>query len=144
MPYSTIAVALACKPDEKPVIDEAVRLSRALGARLVAIHVNDPLEGKISMMMDYAGPKETVEDIRQQFREAGYPDVAETLDVHILTGKDFAEAIAEATKDADLLVLGHRKMGRLRAMISDSTDEDIANLVECPVLIVTKNPTEAD
>lgn len=143
MPYTNIAVALACKPDEGPVIDEAVRLSQALGAHLVAVHVNDPLEGKISMMMEYAGPKETVEDVRQQFRAAGYEDLANTVDVHILTGADFGEAIAEATAGMDLLVLGHRKMGRVRSMISDSTDENIANLVECPVLVVTKNPTEA-
>lgn len=142
MPYTKIAVALACKPDEQPVIDEAIRLAQALGASLSVVHVNDPLEGKISMMMDTMGPKETKEDLRKQLREAGYADVANTVDVRILTGEDFAEAIVEATRDIDLLVVGHRKMGWLRSRMTDSIDENIANLVECPVLIVDKRPVE--
>ncbi len=52
MPYKNIAVALAGRDDELPMIDEAVRLAITLKAKLCVLHVNEPHAGEISMMVD--------------------------------------------------------------------------------------------
>lgn len=135
MPYKNIAVALAGNQDEAVVIQEAVRLSEALEANLSVVHVNDPSAGKISMMM----PSErlvTEDDLRQQCREAGFAELAETIEVRLEVGASYAKGIARVTKDADVLVMGHHKQNPIIAAFKDSTDEDVMNLVDCPVLIV--------
>ena len=90
------------------------------------------------MMMDYTGPKETVEDIRKQFEELGYEMEAAELEVHILTGEKFAREIAKGADGMDLLIVGHRKMSWMKSVQTDSIDEAITNLVPCPVLVVNK------
>jgi nucleotide-binding universal stress UspA family protein len=35
-----------------------------------------------------------------------------------------------------MLVVGHKKMGGFMARVTDSIDEDITNLITCPVLVV--------
>ena len=134
MPYKKISVALAGTPDEIQMIDEAVRLAITLKAQLYVIHVNLPHAGEISMMMDT--PKKYVEeDFRKMFHEAGHEEIAKKIVVNITTNKSIAEGIAELVSDCDLLILGHDRMGKMKALLTDSIDEMIVNNVNCPVLI---------
>ena len=71
MPYKKILIALECAGDENNVIEEALRLVESLNADLSAFHVNDPAAGKAHLMMDGL-PLVSEEDIREQFRKAGY------------------------------------------------------------------------
>lgn len=135
MPYQKIVLALAGYEDEAIAIQEAVRLSGALDAHLSVVHINDPKAGKISMMMP-SPQLVTEEDLREQCREAGYAGLADTIDVKVEVGVSFAKTIAEVTKDADILIMGHHRQHPLIAAFKDSTDEDVINLVACPVLVV--------
>jgi len=42
----------------------------------------------------------------------------------------------KATKHADLFIIGHHHKNKFLAAIMDSTDEHVADLVSCPVLLV--------
>ena len=51
----------------------------------------------------------------------------------------YNSTMEKVSKDYDMVILGHRKMGELKESISDSEDQDIANEVLCPVLIINKD-----
>ena len=137
MPYQHVLLALAGKEDEESVIREAVRLTAQLGARLTVLHVNAPTAGKTTMMMN-AEPLLGEEDLRAQFRTLGYEHVADEAAVRIVAGASYPKEIAAASRDADLLVIGHRQRhGFLHAFI-DTVDKHVTDLVSCPILVVPR------
>lgn len=123
--------------DEKRVIEHAIAVSEKFNAKLTAIHVNDEHAGEMSMMMD-SPEKYEENDIRDAFRTYGFEVIAETMNVKIIMAENIPKAIVEESSEADLLVLGHRRMSSFKASFMDSTDEGIVNLIECPVLVVQK------
>ncbi len=137
MPFDSILVALAGMDDEENVIHETVRLAKALGAEVTVLHVNDPKAGKVSMMME-TERMVTEEALRDQFRKLGYDATASMLKFNIVTGTSLPRAIARATQDVDLLVIGHRRKNRFLAAFADSADKHLTDLVNCPVLIVPR------
>ena len=137
MPYKKILIALEGTDDENNVIAEGVRLAETLNAELSAFHVNDPAAGKTHAMMDTL-PRIGEEDIRQQFRKAGYEERARGIKITIAESESYAREIAGATEDVDLLVIGHYSKNAFLAALTDSIDERVADLIACPVLIVPK------
>ena len=137
MPYNNIAVALAGKDDEIPMIDEAVRLAIILKAKLCVLHVNEPHAGEISMMMD-SPPKMTESDFEKMFHEAGHEEIAKIIKVKITNNKSISKGIAALVAEYDLLILNHNRRGKLKELLTDSIDELIVNNVKCPVLIIHK------
>lgn len=141
MVYKRILVALAGRENEGPVIHEAVRLADALGAELRATHVNAPKAGKPSMKMD-TPPLTTEEDIRNQFRRAGFDALADEIDVLILSGYPMAKEIARASVECDLLVVGHRRKNRYLSVLTPSVSKNLTDRVSCPVLVVPRGLAE--
>ena len=135
MPYKNIAVALAGKDDEIPMIDEAVRLAITLKAKLSVIHINEPHAGEISMMVD-SPKKYDKEDFVKMFMDVGHEEIAKKIDVLIGKNAVVSKGIAELASDCDLLILGHDRMGKMKALLTDSIDEVIVNVSNCPVLII--------
>lgn len=137
MPYKNIVVALAGKDNEIPVIDEAVRLTINLKAKLCVIHVNHLRAGKISMMID-SPKKYTKDDFINMFHDAGHEEIAKRIEVKIIENASVSKGIAELATDCDLLILGHNKMSKVKQSLTDSIDEVIVNVSNCPVLIIPK------
>ena len=135
MPYKNIAVALAGRDDEIPMIDEAVRLAITLKAKLCVLHVNEPHSGEISMMVD-SPKKYDKEDFVKMFTNAGHEEIAKMINVKILEHAVVSKGIAELASDCDLLILGHDHMGKMKELLTDSIDEVIVNISNCPVLII--------
>ena len=135
MPYKNIAVALAGRDDELPMIDEAVRLAITLKAKLCVIHINEPHAGEISMMVN-SPKKYDKEDFVKMFTDAGHEEIAKKIDVKILKQAVVSKGIAELASDCDLLILGHDRMGKMKELLTDSIDEVIVNISNCPVLII--------
>lgn len=138
MSYNTIMVCLVARGDEASVIGEAVKMAEINDAKLIAIHVNDPHAGEMSMMMDRGGPRLNEDDIRERFRANGFTAAAEAIEVRILKSENIPKSLAEQTDDIDLLILGHRRMNTFKSNIMDSVDEGIVNYAKCPVLVVPK------
>ncbi len=139
MSYKKIMVALCGRGDEQEIIREAVTLAEIHGAKLTAIHVNDPHAGEMSMMMDNPELKYKEEDVCQWFREAGFEDVASGLEVNVISARSVQKAICSNTEGVDLLILGHRRLNFFKENFFDSVDEGIVNHVSCPVLVIPKN-----
>ena len=137
MPYKNIVVALAGKDNEVPVIDEAVRLAINLKAKLCVIHVNDLHAGEISMMMD-SSKKYAKDDFINMFHNAGHEEIAKRIEVKIIENASVSKGIAELATDCDLLILGHDKMSKVKEVLTDSIDEVVVNVSNCPVLIIPK------
>ena len=131
-------IALVARGDEGDVIKEAVKIARSSKAELIAVHVNDPHAGEMTMMMDSRGPRLEEEDIRNRFRTNGFIEEAESVQVKIINSEKISQTLAGETEGIDLLVLGHRKMSTFKSRIMDSVDEGMINHVECPVLVVPK------
>ncbi len=137
MPYKNIAVALAGKDNEIPVIDEAVRLAINLKAKLCVIHINDLHAGEISMMMD-SSKKYTKDDFINMFHNAGHEEIAKIIEVKITKNASVSKGIAEFATGCDLLIMGHDKMSKVKQVLTDSIDEVVVNVSNCPVLIIPK------
>lgn len=135
MPYKKILVALEVKDAEKKVVEEALKLSTALHSSLSFIHINDPGAGKMHMMMDTL-KRVNKNDLQNFVSQLGVPqDVINSCIV--LDSSNYPKAIAEATNGFDLLIIGHQKRNSFLAALTDSTDERVLNLVNCPILLVT-------
>jgi len=78
----------------------------------------------------------TDEIIRNLFTEYGFEEIVNNIEIIIAKGENIPEKIQEHSSDIDMLILGHKKMGRFMAWLTDSIDEDITNLLSCPVLVV--------
>jgi nucleotide-binding universal stress UspA family protein len=133
-----ILVALAGDGKEKNVLEKSVQFADQLKAELSFVRVNDIHAGEISMMMD-APKKITKENIIEQIKDYGFAESVNFDNIIILKAKKVDERISEICSNYDLLVLGHRKVSDLKASMSDSDDEMIANETGCPVLIIDKN-----
>jgi len=137
MPFNNIAVALAGKDNEIPVIDEAVRITINLKAKLCVLHVNDLRAGEISMMMD-SPKKYTKDDFIRIFHDAGHEEIAKRIEVKITENAVVSKGISELASDCDLLIMGHAKMSKMKEILKDSIDEVVVNVSNCPVLIIPK------
>ena len=128
-----IMVALGAHGDEKPVIEQAVMLANKFEAQLIAIHVHQPV-----LSQPKGGSELNVTDgiIRNLFTEYGFEEIVNNIEIIIAKGENIPEKIQEHSSDIDMLILGHKKMGRFMAWLKDSIDEDITNLLSCPVLVV--------
>ena len=128
-----IMVALVAHGDEKPVIEQAVLMANKFEAQLIAIHVHQPI---LSQPKGDSELNVTEEIIRNRFTEYGFEQIINDLEIIITKGENIPEKIQQHSNDIDMLVVGHKKMGGFMARITDSIDEDITNLITCPVLVV--------
>lgn len=138
-PFKKIVVALSGKPVNPQVIHQAVRLSTLLNAELHAVHMRFPHVGELTMMMEPL-PLYTEDDLRAQFRERGYTELAETLPVQIVEGTHVAKLLGEVTKGADMIIMGHRHRNRILAALSAAPIQlQILDVVDCPVVVIPKS-----
>jgi nucleotide-binding universal stress UspA family protein len=135
MPYKKILLSVRCRDEEKRVVDEAMRLTSFFGATLSIVHINDPAAAKAHMLMGTL-PRIEEEDIVDQFRKFGYEQDAEKVDIILIDSEAYAEEIARATKGFDLLIMGHYPKSRILAVLKDSTDERVADRIQCPIMLV--------
>ncbi|HSO21249.1 MAG TPA: universal stress protein [Desulfosarcina sp.] len=135
MHYDRILLSMDGSGDEKRVVDEAFRLTSFFNAKLAIIVVNDPGAGKAHMMMNTL-PRVTEDDIAGNLDAYGYGEKIDQVDIVAKESASYAEAIARTSHDFDLLIMGHHPKSRLLAFLKDSTDERVADRIDCPVLLV--------
>ena len=135
MLYKKVFLSLAGKKDESKVIQETMRLVSILGAKLTVIPINDPAAGKAHMMMDTL-PEITHVDMAALFTKTGFGDRLNEIEFRFIEDASYAEAIAVASREADLLIMGHHHKNKLMALLTDGTDERVADLIQCAVLLI--------
>ena len=135
MLFENIYLSLAGQDNESGLIAEAIRIVTELNANLTVIHINDPNAGMGHMMPD-TNPKITKEEMMGYFIKAGFGAFVNEIIFRLFEGKPFAAAIAEVTRDADLLIMGHHHKNLLKALLIHGIDERVADRIQCPVLLV--------
>lgn len=105
-----------------------MRIVSALKADLTVIHVNNPATGHAHMMMDTL-PKTTIDEMQDIFAEAGFGTQANEIEFRLVEDESYAKAIATATREADLLIMGHHSKNLLMAYLKDGIDERVADLI---------------
>jgi nucleotide-binding universal stress UspA family protein len=145
----TIGAAFAPTPEGREALRFAAELARAESARLRAITVLDPKHaeeqspGLLSRQHHDTDPAEAPAARHRLAEEA---ELRETLDslgqdveseVDILFN-DAVEGLLAAGRHVDLLVMGSRGRGPLRAAILGSVSHSVARRAPCPVLILPR------
>jgi nucleotide-binding universal stress UspA family protein len=138
-----ILLTLAGDSRESNLLAEAIIFRDQLNAKMDVVHVNPKYAGDMSMMMDSI--KEITDTmIIEQIEEYGFTESFPNPEIIILKSDKIEGEISKLSKEYDLVILGHRKMGDIKESISDSIDQDIANDILCPVLIVNKDLREKE
>ena len=90
-------------------------------------------------MMMHPLKKYSEDELRDHFRLRGYEELAETIPLKIVKGRNVAKMLKEVTNGADLLIVGHKHRNRLTAALaSGSVALQILDVVSCPVMVVPK------
>ena len=119
-------------------------------ATLVAVHawsfvpVTTPADSGL-VPMAWTDNVELLDVTRQAAQDAAAAQVEEVLGadhgatVSVVEGGP-AEALIDAAKDADLVVVGNRGRGNLAAALLGSTSAKVADSAPCPVVVVRAQP----
>ena len=135
---ATVGVAYDDSDAARSALSYAAGLARAFGARLVLISVVEPFAG---------GHLETSEDDDVRFRNAvadaaeqAAAELGDDLEVEVRTmpGVPGEMVAAEARHGIDLLVVGSRAYGPLRAVLAGSVSRYLADHAPCPLIVVPR------
>lgn len=141
MQFKKILVPTDFSPPSKQALEVAASLARKQGAKIVVVHVMEPLpahgEGQLVHSFDDVG----VEKSRQDLADVVPADTAIRCEHKLMRG-DAAAQILRAAEDtsADLIVMGTHGRTWLAHLLMGSVAEDVVRRAACPVLTV-KQPS---
>jgi nucleotide-binding universal stress UspA family protein len=146
MPFKTILFATDFSPASEVAFHVAAALARDYRARMVALHVIEPVRVGFSEYGSYIGPEEDKARAMATLDAMEAPSPRVTMDHRLLEG-DPAEVIAEIAADtnADLIVMGTHGRTGLTRLVMGSVAEEVLRRAPCPVLTIRgmiKVPTE--
>lgn len=139
MSVRTILVGVDDSAGSREALRWAADLGADLGARLVVAHVFEPLEhlAEVDPRTDLRALRERAakvveEEVCKPVRQRGVPYA-----VRVLEGLP-AQALADAGEEAqaDLIVVGARRRGRVKDLLLGSTSRSITHLTTRPVAII--------
>lgn len=139
MAVKTIVVGIDDSPGSRRALEWTAELAQGLQARVVAVHAFEPLAhvGELSPGVDLRALRERavvqVEgELCQPLRQRGVQHTALTLE-----GEPADVLLGVARKEqADLLVVGARRMGLLKTLALGSTSQKVTHHAGSPVVIV--------
>ena len=137
--FGLIGVGYDGSPEAELALGEAERLSRSVEARLRVITV---VPTKTAFQLQVALAEELVEDLREEFRrvtEDGLSKLQKGTDAEaILLEGDPAALLTEQGIELDLLVMGSRGYGPVRAALLGAISSAVIRSASCPVLITPR------
>jgi len=128
----------------KTAFQYAVDYARLANAKLLIVHVHEPVLPIIGGEIAYLPPQDTDPQLRKEALHAIVPDVANIEYAHRLLSGDPASEIVNLAKSehADLIVLGTHGRTGLERLLMGSTAEQVLRRAPCPVLAVKEPVTE--
>jgi nucleotide-binding universal stress UspA family protein len=118
---STIVCGVDTSDAALPVAESADWLARGLGARLVVLHIAEE-------------PKPEGDELLATIRDRLSADAADVRQVEGAPADRLLEAVEHA--GAEMLVVGSRGRGSLRAAVFGSVSRRLSNDATCPVVVV--------
>jgi nucleotide-binding universal stress UspA family protein len=141
--FETIGAGFDGSPESRTALAAAAMLARATGASLRALSVFDPPDPANPVYaVTSHGYTEIMGELRDEQR-ARLDRALEALPSHVdaegqvLDGHP-AEALAAESERLDLLLIGSRGYGALRATLAGSVAHQLAGTARCPVLVVPR------
>jgi len=144
IPFKTILFATDFSPASRVAFETASALARDYKARLVALHVIEPVQMGFSEFTNYIGPEEDKGQAMASLSAIKAPSPMVTIEYRLLEG-DPATVIVETAQvtDADLIVMGTHGRAGLTRLVMGSVAEDVLRRAACPVLTVRGVAVEA-
>ena len=146
---STVGAAFAPTPEGREALRAAALLAHAAQARLRAVMVLDPKhaeEESPGLMADQHRDHDPAEDVAARHSidaERTLRDAIAELAGRVETEPDIlfqdpAEGIVAASRSLDLLVMGSRAYGPLRAVMLGGVSRQVTAKASCPVLVLPR------
>ncbi|WP_193606948.1 universal stress protein [Nocardioides lijunqiniae] len=134
-----VLVAVALDGTDAPVLDLAFRFAATRGLPLTALHcfwdMNEISRGAVDVPDDEPGLEELRDRLAAALADhrAAYPSVP----VHPQLTRGFVDArVLDATRRADLVVLGHQPKPRLGELVYGSVAPQVVEAGQCSVAVV--------
>ena len=127
-----IVLALAGGEEAPSAVNTAIAVARRWRAEVVVFHVASMIAEPVAWIEPDDQSRAVVNAALAKLKAAGVEARAE-----IVIGTRIAGEIARAAEgwDADLVVMGSRRIGELRSMLTSAVDHAVVNRVDRPVLI---------
>jgi nucleotide-binding universal stress UspA family protein len=137
VPFKTILFATDFSPTSAVAFKVAGALARDYRARVIALHVIEPVRVGFSEYGSYVGPEEDKGLAMESLRAIDAPSPRVTLEYRLLEG-DPATVIVETAAEtgADLIVLGTHGRTGLSRLVMGSVAEEVLRRAPCPVLTI--------
>lgn len=134
--FASILVGTDLSIDDRNAVRRAALLARQSGARLHILHVLDasrwPWSPPAELHLESVAARDALRRLAVEI--AGAHDVAATVEVRV---GDPLQALAQASRSADIVVLGRRGRRRLASAFGRTADR-LLRLGRCPVLVVKR------
>jgi len=143
MPFKTILFATDLSPASQKALEAAAALARDYKARIIAVHVVEPVTVGFSEFASYLGPEEDWGHAMELLQSIKPSSPTITMEYRLLEG-DPATVIVETAHetDADLIVMGTHGRAGLTRLVMGSVAEAVLRQAPCPVLTVRGVATE--
>jgi nucleotide-binding universal stress UspA family protein len=147
MSYDNVLIPTDGSEQAANAVEEGVRLAAEIGATVHALHVVDEFEAKIVPITGEQVKK------REEYVEYGERITGEVASLAREAGLDAVTSVAVGIahkeirnyvgdNDIDLVVIGSRGLGAVEEMLLGSTADKVIRLVDVPVTVVYKSPSE--
>jgi len=143
LPFKTILFATDFSGASKMAFGVASALARDYKARMIVVHVIEPIRMGFSEFAAYVGPEEDKGQAMTQLQAIKPPSPMVTLEYRLLEGEP-ATVIVETAQEieADLIVMGTHGRSGLTRLVMGSVAEDVLRRAPCPVLTLREPVTE--
>jgi nucleotide-binding universal stress UspA family protein len=136
-PFKTVLFATDFSPASNVAFNVAAALARDYRARLIALHVVEPVRMGFAEFTTYVGPDEDKGEAMKLLTALRAPSPRVTIEHRLLEG-DPATVIRESAAEtgADLIVMGTMGRTGLTRLVMGSVAEEVLRSAPCPVLTV--------
>lgn len=137
LPFKTILFATDFSPASSVAFGVASALARDYRARIIVLHVIEPVRMGFAEFNTYVGPDEDKGMAMEQLKAIKAPAPTVTIEHRLLEGHP-ADVIVETAAEtgADLVVMGTMGRSGLTRLVMGSVAEEVLRRSPCPVLTV--------
>jgi nucleotide-binding universal stress UspA family protein len=145
-PFRRILVGANGEPESERAVEVAISLAKSLGAQVIVLGVIAPLSAETQA--EGVGLEEasnTNVQIQEQVRKsaAAAHDLGVDVVSEVVDGDPEKEIERKSDEvSADLIVVGHRDISRVRRWLEGSTSETLVQTSKASVLVVHDRPKQ--